>query len=96
MEVIHKKEILKELKVDFEILNEKKMPGRELECEEFDVNIFLGTKDAIVGIAPTIDGSSEFFELDTPENVDKKIEEMQKAAEAKAAETDEIEDNMEL
>ena len=96
MEVIHKKEILKELKVDFEILNEKKMPGRELESEEFDINIFLGTKEALVGIAPTIDGSSEFFELDTPENVDKKIEEMKKAAEAKAAETDEIEDNMEL
>lgn len=77
MEVITKGDVLKELKVDFEILKEKKMPGKELESAAFDVTIFLGTEEAIVGVVPTFNGSSKFFEMDTPDNVKMKMEEME-------------------
>ena len=77
MEVIAKGDVLKELKVDFKILEEKMMPAKDLESVEFDVNIFMGDKDSRVGVVPTFNGSSKFYEMDTPENVKMKKEEME-------------------
>ena len=63
--------------MDFKILKEKMMPGKDLESTEFDVNILMGDKESIVGVVPTFNGSSKFYEMDTPENVEMKKEEME-------------------
>ena len=81
MDVIAKRNVLKELKVDFEILNEKKVPGKNLASEVFDVNIELGDPVAAVNVVPTFDGSSAYYEMDTLDNVMEKMEEMENSAE---------------
>lgn len=92
MDVIAKGNLLKELKVDFEILDEKKMPGKTVESELFDVSIDMGNSTTAVNIVPTFEGSSAYYEMDTPENIEKKIEEMQNLQEMQN--NDEIEEDM--
>ena len=74
MDLVTKGNILKELKVDFEILPNKMMPGRPLASETLGVEVIMGNPLTAVSVVPTFNGSREYYEMDDPETV------MEKAA----------------
>ena len=80
--IVTKGNILKELKVDFEILPEKMMPGKKLESKVFDVTVEMGDPMAEVIVVPTFDGSSDYYEMDDPATVMAKADEMEANMEA--------------
>ena len=81
MDIMAKGHILKDLKVDFEILPEKMMTGIDIDNDVFSVYAPLGNPDNLVSVVPTFDGSSDYYEMDTQENVLKKMEEMENSEE---------------
>lgn len=81
MDIIAKGNILKDLKVDFEVLPEKMMAGKDLENDEFSVCMMAGEEVNLVSVVPTFNGSSDYYEMDTQENVLKKMEEMENSEE---------------
>ena len=84
MDIMAQGKILKTLKVDFEVLSEKKMPGKSLYNEVLNIDVEMGDKFSEVNVVPTFNGSSKYYEMDTPANVIKKMKEMEMAAKAKA------------
>ena len=91
MDLMAKGNILKELNVDFELLGEIKMPGVDLKNKTLDLELALGWPTAETPVVPTFDGSSAYYEMDEP---DKVIAKAQEIAMAKAMEEDDMEDDM--
>ena len=77
MEMVTKGKILEELNIDFEILPSKMMPNKPLESYTFGKDLQLGEWVAEVSIVPTVDGSSEFYEMTDPEVVKERAEQLE-------------------
>lgn len=102
MDLMAKGNILKELNVDFELLGEKKMPGIDLENKTLDIDLELGAQMAESCVVPTFDGSSAYYEMDTPEVIMEKARvreeerELARAQRKAAGIEDEMEEDMEM
>ena len=102
MDLMAKGNILKELNVDFELLGEKKMPGIDLENKTLNIDLELGAPMAESCVVPTFDGSSAYYEMDTPEVIMEKARvreeerELARAQRKAAGIEDEMEEDMEM